>query len=281
MIGLETSPEPDERGMRSVMCIINGQLRPVVVRDRSIDDAVPTAEKADRDPITSRRRSTGGYRRPWRSAMRSRQDTLSRRRKAMKMEAAITAAKGGVVKRIAVATTAQVEGGDLLVVIADPDRRRRRRQPTDPAFRRRGTRPTTDRTREALFNLLAARRDFDDLRVPRPLHAGSGALASKRFRGGAVRPVRGEQCAGAEDPCQYQKPSAWRGPPFVDRQSCRCCPAVRSDRWTWCWRIRRMMLRRIGSGHGGRTSAAWLDRGGAVVVIERSAGSPPSSGPPG
>jgi len=48
LIGLEAISEPDERGMRTVMCIINGQLRPVLVRDRSIASAVPAAEKADR-----------------------------------------------------------------------------------------------------------------------------------------------------------------------------------------------------------------------------------------
>ncbi|WP_131814849.1 biotin/lipoyl-containing protein, partial [Mycolicibacterium porcinum] len=36
---------------------------------------------------------------------------------AMKMEAAITAPKAGTVQRVAVAATAQVEGGDLLVVM--------------------------------------------------------------------------------------------------------------------------------------------------------------------
>lgn len=36
-----------------------------------------------------------------------------------------------------------------------------------------GTRPTTDRVREAVFNLLAARRDFTGLRVL-DLFAGSG-----------------------------------------------------------------------------------------------------------
>ena len=35
----------------------------------------------------------------------------------MKMEAAITAPKSGTIARIAVAATAQVEGGDLLVVV--------------------------------------------------------------------------------------------------------------------------------------------------------------------
>ncbi|MGH3531621.1 MAG: pyruvate carboxylase, partial [Mycobacterium sp.] len=48
LIGLEAISEPDERGMRTVMCIINGQLRPVEVRDRSIASTVPAAEKADR-----------------------------------------------------------------------------------------------------------------------------------------------------------------------------------------------------------------------------------------
>src|SRR6185369_8688309 len=48
IIGLEAISEPDERGMRTVMCILNGQLRPVVVRDESIADTVPAAEKADR-----------------------------------------------------------------------------------------------------------------------------------------------------------------------------------------------------------------------------------------
>ena len=48
LIGLEAISDPDERGMRTVMCILNGQLRPVVVRDRSIASDVPTAEKADR-----------------------------------------------------------------------------------------------------------------------------------------------------------------------------------------------------------------------------------------
>lgn len=119
LIGLEAISEPDERGMRSVMCIINGQLRPVVVRDRSIEDAVPTAERADRgnpdhiaapfDGVVTVAVAVGDE-----IAAGHTVATIE----AMKMEAAITAPKGGAVKRIAVATTAQVEGGDLLVVIS-------------------------------------------------------------------------------------------------------------------------------------------------------------------
>lgn len=48
----------------------------------------------------------------------------------------------------------------------------------------RGTRPTTDRVREALFNVLAARRDFDGLRVL-DLYAGSGALGLEALSRGA------------------------------------------------------------------------------------------------
>lgn len=48
----------------------------------------------------------------------------------------------------------------------------------------RGTRPTTDRVREALFSALAARRDFDGLRVL-DLYAGSGALGLEALSRGA------------------------------------------------------------------------------------------------
>ena len=49
----------------------------------------------------------------------------------------------------------------------------------------RGTRPTTDRVREALFNVLTVRRDFDGLRVL-DLYAGSGALGLEALSRGAA-----------------------------------------------------------------------------------------------
>ena len=52
----------------------------------------------------------------------------------------------------------------------------------------RGTRPTTDRVREALFNVLAARRDFDGLRVL-DLYAGSGALGLEALSRGATSAI--------------------------------------------------------------------------------------------
>jgi pyruvate carboxylase len=119
LIGLEAISEPDERGMRTVMCIINGQLRPVLVRDRSIASTVPTAEKADRgnaDHIAA----------PFAGVVTvgvSEGDQVSAGQtvatiEAMKMEAPITAPKDATVQRVAVSSTAQVEGGDLLVVLS-------------------------------------------------------------------------------------------------------------------------------------------------------------------
>jgi pyruvate carboxylase len=46
-VGLEAIGEADDKGMRTVMTTLNGQLRPVFVRDRSITVEVRQAEKAD------------------------------------------------------------------------------------------------------------------------------------------------------------------------------------------------------------------------------------------
>jgi pyruvate carboxylase len=118
LIGLEAVSEPDERGMRTVMCIINGQLRPVVVRDRSIASAVPTAEKADRanaDHIAAPFAGVVTVNIDIGDTVEAGQTIATI--EAMKMEAAITAPKSGTVARVAVSPTAQVEGGDLLVVV--------------------------------------------------------------------------------------------------------------------------------------------------------------------
>jgi pyruvate carboxylase len=119
LIGLEAISDPDERGMRTVMCIINGQLRPVLVRDRSIASTVPAVEKADRgnpDHVAA----------PFAGVVTvgvSEGDKVSAGQtlatiEAMKMEAPITAPKDATVERVAVSSTAQVEGGDLLVVLS-------------------------------------------------------------------------------------------------------------------------------------------------------------------
>ncbi|MET0453490.1 MAG: pyruvate carboxylase [Mycobacterium sp.] len=118
IIGLEAISEPDERGLRTVMCIINGQLRPVVVRDESIADTVPAAEKADRnnpDQVAAPFAGVVTVNVAAGDEVAAGQSIATI--EAMKMEAAITAPKKGTVERVAVSATAQVEGGDLLVVI--------------------------------------------------------------------------------------------------------------------------------------------------------------------
>jgi pyruvate carboxylase len=119
LIGLEAISEPDERGMRTVMCILNGQLRPVLVRDRSIASDIPTAEKADRSNPDHVAAPFAGVV----TVAVADGDTVDAGQtvatiEAMKMEAAITAPRAGTVSRIAVSKTAQVEGGDLLVVVS-------------------------------------------------------------------------------------------------------------------------------------------------------------------
>jgi len=119
LIGLEAISEPDERGMRTVMCLLNGQLRPVSVRDRSVAAEVPTAEKADRS-------NPGHLAAPFAGVVTlgvkegdkvKAGDTVATI-EAMKMEAAITTPRAGTVTRLAIGDVQQVEGGDLLAVVA-------------------------------------------------------------------------------------------------------------------------------------------------------------------
>ncbi|HKR50040.1 MAG TPA: pyruvate carboxylase, partial [Pseudonocardiaceae bacterium] len=116
LIKLQAIGDADERGMRTVMCTLNGQLRPLQIRDRSIASKVPVAEKADR---------SNGHHVPAPFAgvvtlLVPEGDTVSAGQpvatiEAMKMEAAITAPKAGTVTRLAIKTVQQVEGGDLIL----------------------------------------------------------------------------------------------------------------------------------------------------------------------
>jgi pyruvate carboxylase len=117
-VGLEAIGEADEKGMRTVMTVINGQLRPVFVRDRSISVDTKTAEKADPgrpgqvaapfSGVVTLKVAVG-------DAVAAGQAVASI--EAMKMEAAITCTIAGTIGRVAIPATQQVEAGDLLVVI--------------------------------------------------------------------------------------------------------------------------------------------------------------------
>ncbi|MDX3656347.1 pyruvate carboxylase [Streptomyces sp. ID05-26A] len=118
LIGLEAISEADARGIRTVMATLNGQLRPIQVRDRSVDADVPAAEKADRGNQNHVAAPFAGVV----TAVVAEGDSVDAGQtvatiEAMKMEAAITAPKAGVVQRLALRGAQQVEGGDLLIVL--------------------------------------------------------------------------------------------------------------------------------------------------------------------
>lgn len=121
LVGLDAVGEPDPKGMRRVVCRLNGQLRPIDARDRSIDSAVATAEQADpADPGQVAAPFTGVV-----SLQVAAGDPVSAGQpvaviEAMKMESVISAPTGGVVQRLAGPEVRSVEPGDLLCVIS-PD----------------------------------------------------------------------------------------------------------------------------------------------------------------
>ncbi|HLN76118.1 MAG TPA: pyruvate carboxylase [Nocardioidaceae bacterium] len=119
LLCVQAVSEPDERGYRTVMCTLNGQLRPVNVRDRSVASDVPVQEKADAS-------KPGQVAAPFDGAVTvgveegatvAAGDTVATI-EAMKMEASITAPVAGKVERVAIQATQQVEGGDLVLVIS-------------------------------------------------------------------------------------------------------------------------------------------------------------------
>ena len=119
ILGLEAIGGPDERGMRTVMCTINGQLRPIRVRDKSIKVDIKAAERADPS-------KPGHVAAPFAGVVtvtvaegdEVKDGATVATIEAMKMEAAITAPIAGKVERLAIGEVTQVEGGDLVLVIS-------------------------------------------------------------------------------------------------------------------------------------------------------------------
>ena len=117
-VGLEAIGSPDAKGYRTVMTTLNGQLRPINIRDRKIAVDIIQAEKADSANL-------GHVAAPFAGVVTL--QTVEGTRveigqpvatiEAMKMEASITASVAGVVRRLATARTQAVEAGDLILVI--------------------------------------------------------------------------------------------------------------------------------------------------------------------
>lgn len=117
-VGLEAIGAPDEKGVRTVMVRVNGQLRPVFVKDERIAVTAETAEKADRTVA-------GQVAAPFSGTVTvkvAEGESVAAGQaigtiEAMKMEAAITSPVAGVVKRLAFEGTRGVEAGDLVIVV--------------------------------------------------------------------------------------------------------------------------------------------------------------------
>jgi pyruvate carboxylase len=119
LIQLQAIGDVDERGMRTVLCTLNGQMRPLQVRDHSVASMIPVAEKADRTNSNHVAAPFAGVV----TLQVSEGDTVAAGQtvatiEAMKMEAGITAPKAGTVARLAIKSVQQVEGGDLILQLA-------------------------------------------------------------------------------------------------------------------------------------------------------------------
>ena len=114
ILELEAVGEPDERGIRTVLVRVNGQLRPFDIRDEEVAVELPHAERADpRDP--------GHVAAPFNGAVTvlvAAGDGVEAGQplatiEAMKMESTLASPVAGVVERVAIPGVTTVQAGDL------------------------------------------------------------------------------------------------------------------------------------------------------------------------
>lgn len=117
-VGLEAIGEADGKGLRKVMTKLNGQLRPVTVRDHSIQITTSSAEKADSNsPSHAAAPFTGVVTPKVEVGQLVAVGEVIASIEAMKMEASITAPVAGRIVRLGIQGPTPVEGGDLIAVI--------------------------------------------------------------------------------------------------------------------------------------------------------------------
>jgi pyruvate carboxylase len=117
-VGLEAIGSPDTKGFRTVMATLNGQLRPLNIRDRKIASDVVVAEKANAGNPAEVAAPFAGVvtlQVVEGTAVALGQPVATI--EAMKMEATITSNIAGIVKRLAIGKTQSVESGDLILVV--------------------------------------------------------------------------------------------------------------------------------------------------------------------
>jgi pyruvate carboxylase len=121
IIGLEAIGDADDRGMRTVVMTLNGQYRPLSVRDHTLASAMPVAERADpRDPYQIAAPFTGVVTLRVEPDQHVEAGSVIATIEAMKMEASITTGVSGQVSHIAVGPVASVQAGDLLIRLIVP-----------------------------------------------------------------------------------------------------------------------------------------------------------------
>jgi pyruvate carboxylase len=118
VVALEAIGEADARGIRTVLTRLNGQLRPLDVRDESIETTVVPVERADpanrghvAAPLTGIVTVQVGE-----------GDEVGEGQpiaiiEAMKMESTITAPLAGTVVRVPAKSGGRMEQGDLILVL--------------------------------------------------------------------------------------------------------------------------------------------------------------------
>ncbi|NTW40687.1 MAG: pyruvate carboxylase, partial [Cellulomonadaceae bacterium] len=118
LVGMEGIGDADQRGLRTVMFTLNGQLRPLQVRDKSIEVDAVTAERADPGTPGQIAAPFAGAVTPMVQEGQSVEagQTVATI-EAMKMEAAITTPIAGKVRRLAIGAVQRLEGGDLVLVV--------------------------------------------------------------------------------------------------------------------------------------------------------------------
>ncbi len=115
---LEAVTEPDEKGFRTLLINLNGQIRAMDARDESMEPDVPARERADTsNPKHIPAPMSGVVNLSVEEGQSVSEGDQIGAIEAMKMESAIRAPSGGTVEKLAVASGTNVEPGDLLAVI--------------------------------------------------------------------------------------------------------------------------------------------------------------------
>jgi len=117
---LEAITEPDEKGFRTLLINLNGQIRAIDARDESLEPEVPAHEKADTsNPKHIPAPMSGVITLAAEEGQEVSEGDPLGTIEAMKMESAVRAPSAGTVEKVAVASGTNVEPGDLLAVIGE------------------------------------------------------------------------------------------------------------------------------------------------------------------